>query len=426
MSQNTPMRQTLLRVLAAPLSLALSLLPASALAGGYFIPNQNARDLGLSQAAVAAQTGPEAAYQNPAALAGQRGFSVSASLQAVLNQTDWTGTDALPGSASLEPKWSTPPALSLAWGHGLPNDMAYGVGLFFLTPGGGALNWPANWPGAQKVQTVSQQVFLAGFSLAFQPAPFLKLGGALTYTRVVEELTQKVGFGDHLADARLGLGGGGFGYSAAIQLDAPWFPLTLAASYLHKADVQLTGAVHFSGVPPTFQSLLQDQGITAGLTVPNSLHVGASYLLPLEIRLMADWSFERWSVYANDTFVGDHGFTVTVPRAFVDAQVYRLAAEWSHVGGTGLVVRLGGLRSVSPQPTATVSPSLPDTSSWAFSVGAGYEIIPALRVDVGYQHAIFDPLTASGTEALGGTYNTRVELLSLGLTFRLGGEAKAP
>jgi long-subunit fatty acid transport protein len=63
----------------------------------------------------------------------------------------------------------------------------------------------------------------------------------------------------------------------------------------------------------------------------------------------------------------------------------------------------------------TVSPSLTDGSSWAFSVGAGYNILPHLRVDVGYQHAFFDTVTASGTEAFPGSYDTHVDLLSIGI-----------
>ena len=45
---------------------ALLLAPAAAFAGGYAIPNENARDLALSQANVASQNGPEAAHANPA------------------------------------------------------------------------------------------------------------------------------------------------------------------------------------------------------------------------------------------------------------------------------------------------------------------------------------------------------------------------
>ena len=44
--------------------------PQAALAGGYFIPNETARDLALSESAVANQHGAEAVFLNVGALAG--------------------------------------------------------------------------------------------------------------------------------------------------------------------------------------------------------------------------------------------------------------------------------------------------------------------------------------------------------------------
>jgi len=72
------------------LTAALILAPAAAFAGGYAIPNENARDLALAQGNVAAQNGPEAAHANPAALAGQKGLAVSASVELLANRTTWS------------------------------------------------------------------------------------------------------------------------------------------------------------------------------------------------------------------------------------------------------------------------------------------------------------------------------------------------
>src|SRR5476651_2418461 len=88
---------------------ALLLAPAAAFAGGYAIPNENARSLGLSQADVAAQTGPEATYQNIAALAGQKGLGVTGNLEMIYNRTSWS--DPQLGSASLQPHPNSRPML---------------------------------------------------------------------------------------------------------------------------------------------------------------------------------------------------------------------------------------------------------------------------------------------------------------------------
>src|SRR5205814_1212321 len=88
-SENPPMRSLLA---------ALILAPATAFAGAYAIPNENARDLALSQSNVAAQNGPEAALSNPAALAGRKGLAVAASVGSLADQAKWS--DPTPGSAS--------------------------------------------------------------------------------------------------------------------------------------------------------------------------------------------------------------------------------------------------------------------------------------------------------------------------------------
>ncbi|HEX2689534.1 MAG TPA: hypothetical protein VHN14_23095 [Kofleriaceae bacterium] len=94
---------------------------------------------------------------------------------------------------------------------------------------------------------------------------------------------------------------------------------------------------------------------------------------------MATYDFERWSVYKNDMFVGDIGFSVTVPRNFNNAYVMRLAGEWQKLPFLPqLTARAGILRSISDQPKGTVSPSLTDGNSWAVSLGAGYNITPGL------------------------------------------------
>jgi long-chain fatty acid transport protein len=400
--------------------LALLLAPLPSLAGGFFIPSANARDLALSEAAVAAQTGPEASYLNSSALAGHEGFAASASFMGLFNATTWT--DASLGSnatASIESKPVTPLAASLSYGGVLPHGVGFGLGVSLNVAGGGSLNWPANWPGAKRIEKVKLQLFAVETAVAVQPLPFLKVGLSMVYFRGTEELSQQLGFVNSVGDAQLGLAGAAATFGASAQLDAIVIPLSVAVNYRHQADVQFRGSAHFTGVPPSFQTLLQDQSVSAHLPVPNQTTVGLSYVFPMRIQLMAAYTFERWSVYKEDRFVGSLGFTVSVPRHWVDAQVYRLGVEWSDAFVHGLTLRIGGLRSISPQPTDTVSPTLTDGNSTAFSVGVGYQLLRSLRIDVGYQHAFFDAVTATGTEAFPGTYNTLVDLVSLGLSFRM-------
>jgi len=397
--------------------LASILVPTAALAGGYTIPNENARDLALGQAAVADQTGPEALFLNTAALAGPEGLAISASGELLINQTTWT--DSTLGTASLVPQNNLPPTAAISYGARLGNGMRWGAGIGFGVPGGGALIWPNGWQGQQYIQTVRQQVFLIGGGAAFQPMPGLKIGASFLRYQAEEELHQSINYLDHMGDAGLGLAGGASTFGLALEYRVPSIPLVLGVNYKHSGDLALRGDAHFTGVPAALTPMIHDQRVSEALTVPNVLDIGAAYEVMPHLKVMVDYTFERWSVYKSDTFIGDDGFTVTVPRNYNNAHIIRVGGEWAALPFLpALTGRLGVLRSLSDQPTDTVSPSLSDGNSWALSIGAGYNVLPSLRVDIGYQHAFFDKVTATGPETLPGSYETKVDLLSIGLNWR--------
>jgi len=397
--------------------IATILVPSAAFAGGYVIPNENPRALGLSQAAVADETGAEALFLNTAALAGQEGLDVSVAGEILVNRTEWS--DPSLGSASLIPQANTPPTAAISYGAKLDNGMAWGAGIGFGVPAGGSLKWPNGWAGQEAIQSVSQQVFAIGAGAAFQPLPYLKIGATYLRFQAVEELHQSINYLDHYGDAGLAMSGGANSFGVAAEVKVPTIPLTIGVTYSHSSDLALSGDAHFTAVPAAFQPMIHDQAVTQHLTIPNVLFIGGAYAVKPNIKVMAAYDFERWSTYKNDMFVGDDGFTVTVPRNYNNAHVIRFAGEWVKLPFLpALTGRAGVLRSISSQPTDTLSPSLTDGNSTAISLGAGYNITPGLRIDLGYQHAFFDDVTATGNEAFPGTYKTQVDLVSLGVNWR--------
>lgn len=402
---------------------ATILAPAAASAGGYVVPNSNPRDLALSGASIADVDGPDAVTLNNAALAGPEGLGVSAGGQLLSNRTDWSEPSL--GSASLENKINTPPFLSVSYGQKLAGGMAWGAGVGFNLPAGGSLHWPKGWAGQEFIQSVEQRVFGIVAGAGFQVMPGLKVGLSYIRLQATEELHQSVNYLDHMGDAGLAMSGGANSFGLGVEFHVPQLPLSLAATYSHSAKLRLDGHVHFEDVPPAFVPQAHDQTVSEDLTIPNIFNVAGSYEVMPRLKVMAGYTFERWTVYKDDTFVGGDGtFKVVVPRNYKNAHVLRLAGEWAKVPFLPkLTLRAGILRSISDQPTDTVSPSLTDASSWAPSIGAGFDVLPNLRVDAGYQHAFFDnvtadQMTASKGDILGGTYKTQVDLFSIGVNWR--------
>lgn len=393
------------------------LVPASAMAGGYLVPSSAPREVGLGQAAVAAQDGPEAVFLNTAALAGQEGFAAGFGGEVLNNRTEWS--DA--GVSAKQSQTNTPIGVAASYGS-TSGPIPWGVGIGFGTPAGGSLDWPKGWAGQELILSVDQKVFGFGGGVGIQPLPFLKIGASYVRFQATEELHQSLNFLDHFADAGIALSGGANSFGLATELSVPTVPLKIGATFVYRARIPLEGDAHFEGVPPGFQTLLHDQTVTEELIIPSVFTVGAAYEAMPGLKLMANYELENWSIYHADVFKGGDGaFSVTVPRNYKDAHVIRAAGEYARLPFMQeLTLRAGVLRSISDQPKDTLSPSLTDASSWAISLGGGYNIMPNLRVDAGYQHAFFDKVTAMlGSEAFQGSYKTNVDIFSVGVSWRM-------
>src|SRR5207237_4961210 len=127
-SKEPPMRKLLV--------VAALVVPTAALAGGYAVPNTNARDLAMCGSVVAGQKDAVASYVNPAALAGLDGLSVVVNGTMIDFRSNWTAPD---GSAKVEsnlkPAW--PPSAFASYGGKLSNGMGWGAGVGFNVPFGG-------------------------------------------------------------------------------------------------------------------------------------------------------------------------------------------------------------------------------------------------------------------------------------------------
>ncbi len=398
------------------LILATSLLaPASAFAGGYLIPEENSRDLGLSSADVADAEGAGALFTNTSELAGVDGLQINLSGEILQNRTTWTNPTL--GSASLVPHYAPPINGAVSFGKRFTEDQSIGIGVGVDVPAGGNIFWPNGWQGQEYIQSVKQQVFRFAGGIGIQPFKYLKIGASYQRLQATEELHQSLNYLDQEGDGGLGMSGGANSFGLAIDLYVPKIPLRLGASYTHSSQFDLTGSVHFTNVPPAFSTLIHDQDVTEVLKTPKVLYVGAAYDVQPNITLMGAVDFEGWGNYHEDHFVGSDGFSVTVPRNYRQARVYRGGLEWNMIG-VPVDVRISGLRSVSSQPKDTVSPSLTDGNSWAGALGIGIAPVKEFRIDFAYQHAIFDDLHTTGTEAFPGSYSTHVDIFNVGLTFK--------
>lgn len=408
-----------LRNLAA--AVAAGLLPAAAHAGGYIVPNVDARDLALAGSAVAAQDSAAATYANPAALARLEGLNLSLGLGLIDFRSTWIDSANVFNASpvTMVSKAAFPPALYAAYGLALPRQMRLGVGAGLTIPGGGYIFWPGDWAGRNEVITVDRKVYGGYLTAGLQLFQRLRLGGGLVYYRTTEHLVQGVNFLSQEGEIELGTSGDAFSFDASAE-GTPFasVPLTLSVDYKHQGVQHLSGHAHGVDVPLPLRPSLLDQQVTHTLTYPNQLNVGASYRAPvIPLLVTAGFTWERFHVYEQDAFVGDRGVSVVVPREYRNGYTFRLGGEVQAL--PRLKVRAGVLRDVSPSRTDTLNPSLPDSSAIAVSLGIGYRVLPDLEIDAAYFHAFYDSITATGLEAFPGTYQTRANIYALNLAWKL-------
>jgi long-chain fatty acid transport protein len=406
-------------------AIAAILVPAAAFAGGYVVPNINARDIAMGGAAIAAQESASATYSNPAALSRLEGLNLSIGASLIDFRSTWSDSYGLYGPGgpadpvTMTPKGTFPPAIYAAYGFKLPRDMRAGVGAGLTVPGGGYVFWPGQWVGRNEIVTVDRKVFGVYLTGGVQVLPQLRVGGGLVYYRTTEHLKQGVNFLDNAGQIELGTAGGAVSYDLSAEVTPIRdLPLTFGIDYKHQGVQTLTGHAHAEGAPLALLPNLLDQGVTHVLTYPNQFNFGAAFQVIPPLLVTFGWTWERFHVYQQDSFVGDRGVSVIVPRNYKNGYTLRLGAEYEIF--PGLRARAGILRDTSPSRPETLSPTLPDADSTALSLGLGFAVVPNLEVNAAYFHDWQDSITTKGSETFQGTYDTRANIYALSVVWKMG------
>ncbi len=403
------------------ITLLAMLLPAVALANGYDIPNTSPRDLAMAASVTADQKDAAAAYANPAALSKIEGLSVNASFSYLDLRTKWSGpsTGALAGESAKTKYNPVPPvALYAAYGFKLADRNA-GVGFGMNIPGGGAVAYQDDWAGRGRIITVDRKVY--GFYLTggYEVLPQLRVGGGLVYYYGTEYLRQGIQPSD-TSFGKLSTKGGAPSFDLSADYTLPNLPLSLGIDFKYKATMKLSGNGQFivpSGLLPGAEPAPVDQGVKHHLTYPSVINAGAAYRVipPLLLTGVVTWT--GYSIYGSDIFTGDKGTTIRVDRNYRDGWTFRVGGEYDLT--PQIQLRAGVQRDVSGLRTNTYSPTLPDASSWSIAVGGGWKIQKDLAIQAAVFHAFFDQVTATGTTALPGSYETGVWLASAGVVWRM-------
>jgi long-chain fatty acid transport protein len=409
------------------------LLPSLAFASGYALPNTNPRDLSLSASAVAAQRDSGAAFALPAALGRIDGWHVSVGAGVVSVFDEWTdptpgatvarlGDPAEPGTDGLITQYTLFPNISASYGGkaSFLGDRRWGVGLGLQPFGGAIVKWPTDWAGRYRITDVNRQVFSGILSAGVEVIPQIRIGGGVLYYYTMQTLKQKVWMQPYPlgtagtatapdATAKLDISGGQVSWDASIEIDpVKDLPLTFAFDYKHQAVQKLDGDVTWSdtgpyvnGPPPThvpqLDALFNATKAKETLTIPNSMQFAVSYRASKPLLLTGTFTLDRWVVYKSDTFDANTGAVISVPRNYKNGQTYRVGAEYAF--NRTWEARAGLQRDISGLDKNYYSPTLPDSSSWAGSLGGTFRFGDGFSIDAAVFYALMDQVKAQNVGA---------------------------
>jgi long-chain fatty acid transport protein len=176
--------------------------------------------------------------------------------------------------------------------------------------------------------------------------------------------------------------------------------------------------------PPTAAFLnAQNSSAKTSITLPDSLTGGVYWQVTPQLALLSDISWTDWSLLKaiNITPTSALASPTTIAENWRDTVAVSVGVNYNV---TGQLMLQGGFGyDQSPVTDANRTSRIPDSDRYILSIGAQYDIMPNLTVQVAYAHVFFasaeivsQASTTSGV--LVGKYTNSADTVALGVKYR--------
>jgi long-chain fatty acid transport protein len=324
-------------------------------------------------------------------------------------------------TAGLYAVWSATPDFKLGFGA--------------AAPFGQRVSNPATFVGRYQslVSSISDETFT--ISAAYKINEQWSIGGGPVIDVFSARLTQAINIGavsaitgDPVADLHGDDVSAGFNLGVLFQATPD---LRFGLDYRSRIQHNISGTQSIY-VPPALGTLspvaaaqlaFQNTPASTKITLPDSVTFGLYWQATPQLALLSDISWTNWSLLQNIVVVpAKAGLPVaTTPenwRNTVAVSVganYQLTKELMLQGGIGF--------DQSPVTDSNRTSRIPDSNRYLIGIGAQYDILPNLTLQVAYAHVFFESAPvrtqASATSGvLSGKYESAANTASLGVKYR--------
>jgi long-chain fatty acid transport protein len=360
-------------------------------ASGYHIDEQDARATGRGGAVIASPFNASNIYYNPGGLGTLQGLQINAGVSLVAPRADFRAalTNA---ETSIDKKVIPLPQIFASYRLG--SVVTLGLGAY--TPFGLKLEWPETSPGRQIVREIELRTYYVSPAVAANLSewiPGLSLGATVDLVFAGVRLTRDILFGTDVATLALSANKFSAGASGGLFYRPKGFEqLALGVTYHSPVKLSFSGDANFTASPVFRSSLPPDGQTTTSITLPQSWSFGAAYRVAPQWELELDVDWFNWSSFESLVINLPGGTTVNLPKNWTNSTTIRFGTEmaidkdWS--------IRLGGGWDKTPIPPTTLDFQLPDANRVFLTAGAGWQIAPVVRADIG---ALWIPPTSQTT-----------------------------
>jgi long-chain fatty acid transport protein len=388
-------------------SLLLANANREVLAGGYMIPHQTARGLGLSNAVTAGVNDPSAVYYNPAALSEIQGDSLLISGTYVNLQNSVENS----GRKSTNQHDDNFLASLFANYHIPGSDFTLGIGTY--TPFGLATTYDSDaFTRFAAISTELKTIYVTP-ALAWNPSNYFSLGAGLSFVHSsgvfsralcldpISACTQLLGLEGRVritdtADA--------FAYNLGF-LVKPADNLKFGFSYRSRVDLRFDGAdAKFAGAFST-STVKAD---VSPLPLPPVIDAGIFWQIRPGWGAEFVYEYTRWSEFKNFT-AAFSPTTIFLPLGAPISR-FQLPQDWKNTStlrfgsyyalNENWELRGGMALEQTPIPNSTLNPAIPDADKLTLNAGVGYKW-EKFSVDLGYMAVFYKTRRVTNDELEG-------------------------
>ncbi|MDD2933382.1 MAG: transporter [Methylotenera sp.] len=408
---------------------------SSAQAAGFALIEQSASGMGNAYAGAAA-TAEDAStiFFNPAGMTYVKGTQVVGALHLINPNAEFNNKGSVAANGGRPLGDEGPDAGDLAfvpnfyYKRDLTDSVKFGLGL--NAPFGLKTEYDDKWMGRFQADKSEVKTININPSIAFNVNDQLSLGFGVSAMRAEATLTRAVNFGP-FGEGSVKVKGDDWGFG--VNLGAIYQATAdtrIGVAYRSKVEQHLDGKVKFqrpAGLSAPFVAATPNGGVKADVTLPESFSVSAFSHVNDKWDVMGDVTWTRWSQFKELAVYRDSGALLTsTPENWENTMRYSIGINYRY--SEVLKLRAGFAYDEEAISNQYRTARIPGNDRKWLSLGAGYQMTPATKFDIGYSHLfigdakIDDNQTAVSATApfnsgyLKGGFEGSVDILSLQVT----------